>query len=189
VNNLDRIATSLPDVWELRPKIFRDSRGFFLETYHQSRYADLGISDVFVQDNHSSSMKGTLRGFHYQLVKPQAKLCRVIEGEALDVAVDIRVASPTFGKWTSVLLSSGAQNQVYIPAGFAHAFLALTGFVQFLYKCSTYYDPMDEHGIIWNDPQLAVPWEIPNPIISEKDAKYPSLAAVSRDLLPRYSVK
>lgn len=186
---MERIPTSLPDVWELRPTILRDSRGFFLETYHQSRYADLGISEVFVQDNHSRSVKGTLRGLHYQLHRPQAKLCRVIEGEAMDVAVDIRVGSPTFGKWASVVLSSNAQNQIYIPTGFAHAFLALSDSVQFLYKCSAYYDPQDEHGIIWNDNGLAISWGVPNPIISEKDSKFLPLAAVPRDLLPKYSRK
>src|SRR5262249_9169733 len=115
---LERIPTSLEGVWELRPKVFRDSRGFFLESYHRSKFADLGITDTFVQDNHSSSSKGTLRGFHYQLHRPQAKLCRLVEGEALDVAVDIRAGSPQFGKWTAVHLSAEAQNQIFIPAGF-----------------------------------------------------------------------
>src|SRR5579885_448260 len=112
---MERIETSLPGVVELRPKIYRDSRGFFLETYHKANYAGLGISDQFVQDNHSCSIRGALRGLHYQLHHPQAKLCRVVEGEAMDVALDIRVGSPHFGKWTSVLLSAREQNQVYIP--------------------------------------------------------------------------
>src|ERR1043166_8170258 len=110
----------------------------------------MGVRDCFVQDNHSCSAKGTLRGLHYQLRHSQAKLCRVIEGEALDVAVDIRIGSPQFGKWTSVLLSAEAQNQLYIPAGFAHGFLALTETVQFLYKCGDFYDAGDEYGILWN---------------------------------------
>jgi dTDP-4-dehydrorhamnose 3,5-epimerase len=163
------METALPGVIELRPKIFRDSRGFFLETYNSKRFAELGITNHFVQDNHSCSRKGTLRGLHYQLRRPQSKLCRVTEGEALDVAVDIRPGSPHVGKWTSVLLSAREQNQVYIPAGFAHGFLALTDTVQFLYKCSDFYDPVDEHGIVWNDPDLKILWGIDAPILSEKD--------------------
>ena len=114
---MQKLNTSLPGVWELQPKVFRDARGFFLETYHQQKFAELGITDTFVQDNHSRSARGTLRGLHYQLRHAQAKLCRVVEGEALDVAVDIRLGSPNFGKWTSVLLSAERQNQIYIPAG------------------------------------------------------------------------
>src|SRR6266699_5223378 len=140
---MQRIETSLPGVLELRQVIHRDTRGFFIETYHKAKLADLGITDAFVQDNHSCSIKGTLRGLHYQLRQPQAKLCRVVKGEALDVAVDIRVGSPTFGKWTSVRLSAKEQNQIYVPVGFAHGFLALTGIVQFLYKISDYYAPED----------------------------------------------
>jgi dTDP-4-dehydrorhamnose 3,5-epimerase len=160
-----------------------------METYHHGRFSELGIRDSFLQDNHSGSMKGTLRGLHYQLQHPQAKLCRVIEGEALDVAVDIRWGSPTFGKWIGVTLSAEKQNQIYVPAGFAHGFVALSDSVQFLYKCSDFYDPQDEHGIIWNDPDIAISWGIPNPLISEKDAKHPTLAAMPRELLPRYSQK
>jgi dTDP-4-dehydrorhamnose 3,5-epimerase len=183
-----RLETSLPGVWELRPKVLRDARGFFIETYHRTHFAELGISDSFVQDNHSCSGKGTLRGFHYQLHHPQAKLCRVIEGEALDVAVDIRWGSPQFGKWTSVVLSAKEHNQVYIPRGFAHGFLALSDTVQFLYKCSEFYDPADEHGILWNDPHLHISWGTAHPLVSEKDAKNPNLADVPRELLPRYPV-
>jgi dTDP-4-dehydrorhamnose 3,5-epimerase len=148
--------------------------------------ANLGITDTFVQDNHSLSVHGTLRGLHYQLYHPQAKLCRVIEGEALDVAVDIRAGSPHFGKWTSVRLSARDQNQIYIPAGFAHGFLTLTNTVQFLYKCSDYYAPEDEHGILWNDPALSILWGIASPVVSRKDAKNPVLASVSKEHLPKY---
>ncbi len=186
---MQRIETSLPGVFELRPVIHRDTRGFFIETYHKAKFADLGIADAFVQDNHSRSTKGTLRGLHYQLTHPQAKLCRVVEGEALDVAVDIRVGSPNFGKWTSVLLSEKEQNQVYIPIGFAHGFLTLTDTVQFLYKCSDVYDPADEHGIAWNDPDLKICWGVTAPIVSEKDAKYPKLAQVPAQLLPGHPMK
>lgn len=186
---LQRIETSLPGVYELRPKIFQDSRGFFLETYHRGKFAELGIMDAFVQDNHSSSSMGTLRGLHYQLRHPQAKLCRVIEGEAFDVALDIRVGSPTFGRWAGLLLSAREQNQIYIPTGFAHGFVALTERVQFLYKCSDFYDPADERGIFWNDPALNISWGITSPLISEKDAKYPTLSCVSPENLPRYPGK
>jgi dTDP-4-dehydrorhamnose 3,5-epimerase len=183
---LQKLPTSLPDVWELQPNAFRDARGFFLETYHLQKFTGLGIPDVFVQDNHSRSSKGTLRGLHYQLNRPQAKLCRVIEGEALDVAVDIRAGSPTFGKWTSVLLSAERQNEIFIPRGFAHGFLALSDSVQFLYKCSDFYDPASEHGIAWDDPDLGIRWGIDRPLVSEKDAKYSTLAAMPREFLPRY---
>ena len=186
---MQRLDTSLSGVWELQPEVHGDARGFFLETYHQKRFSELGIHDPFVQDNHSRSAKGTLRGLHYQLQHAQAKLCRVVEGEALDVAVDIRLGSPTFGKWASVRLSADRQNQIYIPAGFAHGFVTLTDGVQFLYKCSDFYDPGDEHGLLWNDPDLAILWGILNPLVSEKDAKYPTLAAMPREFLPRYPKK
>jgi dTDP-4-dehydrorhamnose 3,5-epimerase len=186
---MQRIETSLPGVYELRPVVYRDARGSFLETYHQAKFADLGINDTFVQDNHSISSCGTLRGLHYQLRHAQAKLCRVVEGEALDVAVDIRVGSPHFGKWASVRLSASQQNLIYIPAGFAHGFLALTETVQFLYKCSDYYAPSYEYGILWNDPALAIDWGAPNPVLSQKDAKNPKLADVKQQFLPQYSPK
>jgi dTDP-4-dehydrorhamnose 3,5-epimerase len=183
---LQKLSTSLPDVWELQPKTIRDARGFFLETYHLQKFTDLGIPDVFVQDNHSRSSKGTLRGLHYQLRHPQAKLCRVVEGEVLDVAVDIRLGSPTFGKWAGVLLTAERQNLIFIPRGFAHGFVALSESVQFLYKCSDFYDPAGEHGILWSDPSLAISWGVENPLVSEKDSKYSTLAAMPREFLPRY---
>ena len=186
---MERIETCLPGVYELRPKVHRDARGFFLETYHLTKLARLGIADTFVQDNHSQSVQGTLRGLHYQLRHPQAKLCRVVEGEALDVAVDIRAGSPYFGKWTSVRLSAREQNQIYIPAGFAHGFLALTNTVQFLYKCSDYYTNGDEYGILWNDPALDIAWNTSSPLLSDKDSKNPALASVPREHLPRYVPK
>ena len=186
---LQKIATSLPGVWEFRPDVFRDSRGFFLETYHQSRFRELGISDTFVQDNHSSSIRGALRGLHYQLHHPQAKLCRVVEGSALDVAADIRFGSPTFGKWATVILSSNELNQIYIPPGFAHGFLALSDKVEFLYKCSDFYDAADEHGILWSDPDLGIHWGTDNPLVSEKDSRLPPLSEVRRNLLPQYDAK
>jgi dTDP-4-dehydrorhamnose 3,5-epimerase len=186
---VEKIKTALLGVLELRPKVFRDVRGSFVETYHRDRFAEAGIHEIFVQDNHSRSTKGTLRGFHYQLNRPQAKLCWVAEGEALDVALDVRAGSPHFGKWASVRLSAAAQNQIFIPAGFAHAFLALTETVQFIYKCSEFYDPKSEHGVLWNDRQVGVKWEIENPIISDKDAKFSRLTDIPNEFLPRYESK
>jgi dTDP-4-dehydrorhamnose 3,5-epimerase len=186
---VQRLETSLPGVWELRPNIFRDARGFFIETYHRARFIELGIADSFVQDNHSFSTKGTLRGLHYQTHHQQAKLCRVVEGKALDVAVDIRVGSPHFGKWTSVLLSAKENNQLFIPGGFAHGFLALTDTVHFLYKCSDYYNPADEHGVLWSDPDLKILWEAVTPLVSEKDARNPKLADIPIEFLPRFTEK
>jgi len=183
---MERIETSLPGVYELRPVVHRDARGFFLEAYHRANLAHLGITDTFVQDNHSLSVRGILRGLHYQLHHPQAKLCRVIEGEALDVVVDIRVGSPHFGKWTSVRLSAVEQNLIYVPAGFAHGFLTLTNTVQFLYKCSDYYAPADEHGILWNDPALNISWGIASPVLSRKDTENPVLPSIPKEHLPKY---
>jgi dTDP-4-dehydrorhamnose 3,5-epimerase len=183
---VERSETSLPGVCELKPRVFRDTRGFFMETYHRARFAELGISDTFVQDNHSQSTQGTLRGLHFQLTRPQAKLCRVIEGEVLDVAVDIRLGSPHFGKWTSLILSATKQNQIYIPRGFAHGFLALTDRIQFLYKCSDFYDPVDERGIAWNDPDLGIEWNIAEPLVSAKDSSLPTLADLPAEFLPVY---
>jgi dTDP-4-dehydrorhamnose 3,5-epimerase len=157
-----------------------------METYNHKTLQELGIVADFVQDNHSISAKGTVRGLHYQLRQPQAKLCRVVEGEVLDVVVDIRVGSPQFGQWISIVLSSDAHNQIYMPEGFAHGFAALTDHVQFLYKCSDYHDAADEHGIAWNDPGLNICWGVDAPIISEKDSKHPTLAQAAVELLPRY---
>ncbi|MCU1242304.1 MAG: rfbC [Candidatus Acidoferrum typicum] len=186
---MQRFETSLPGVYELRPVVHRDSRGSFLEIYNHAKFVDLGIKDTFLQDNHSTSFRGTLRGLHYQLLHAQAKLCRVIEGEAMDVAVDIRVGSPFFGKWTGVRLSAEQQNLLYIPVGFAHGFLAVTETVQFLYKCSDYYAPSDEYGILWNDPALAIDWGSASPELSQRDANNPKLADVQKQFLPRYAPK
>ena len=183
---MNRVETSLPGVCLIEPKVFADPRGFFLESYHRKKFEALGIADQFVQDNHSRSVKGVLRGLHYQLRHPQAKLCRVIEGEVLDVAVDVRVGSPFFGKWTSAVLSAQNHRQIYVPAGFAHGFVVLSETAQFLYKCSDFYDPSDEHGILCNDPELNIAWGLTDPILSEKDRKNLPLAQVPRELLPRY---
>jgi dTDP-4-dehydrorhamnose 3,5-epimerase len=186
---VQRIETPLPGVYELRPKVLQDRRGFFMETYHRDRFAELGISDIFIQDNHSRSAKGTLRGLHYQLHHAQAKLCRLVEAEALDVAVDIRIGSTHFGESASVRPTANDQNQIYIPAGFLHGFLAPTDTVQFLYKCSDAYDPRDEHGILWNDPDIHISLDIASPRVSDRDSKFSKLTDVPRELLPRYSPK
>ena len=184
---MKKVPTSLPDVWELVPDVFKDDRGWFLETYSQKRFADLGISDTFVQDNHSWTLKkNTLRGMHYQVNHPQAKLCRVVEGEVLDVAVDIRLGSPTFGKSASVVLSAEKKNMIFIPAGFAHGFLVTQGPAQFLYKCSDFYSKPDERGIHWADPALGIDWGTKDALLAPRDAEFPNLADVPHADLPTY---
>ncbi|MGE5207623.1 MAG: dTDP-4-dehydrorhamnose 3,5-epimerase [Chlamydiota bacterium] len=180
------IQTNLPEVLLLEPQVHGDARGFFCETYHQAKFAELGISDSFVQDNHSQSRRHTLRGLHYQLRHPQAKLCRVVRGEVLDVAVDIRVGSPRFGRCVTAILSAENKQQIYIPPGFAHGFVVLSESADFLYKCSDFYFPEDERGILWNDPDLAIPWGVADPLISEKDRAHLPLRAVPPEFLPRY---
>jgi dTDP-4-dehydrorhamnose 3,5-epimerase len=186
-HNLQIIETSLPGVLLIQPRVFGDARGFFMETYRQNVLADAGIRETFVQDNHSRSSRGVLRGLHYQLRHPQAKLCRVAQGEVLDIAVDIRVGSPNFGKWVSVVLSGENHAQLYIPKGFAHGFVVRSeSAADFLYKCSDYYDGPDDRGVLWNDPDLAIDWDTESPIISEKDQRYLPLAQIPLDQLPRY---
>ncbi|MDE3135996.1 MAG: dTDP-4-dehydrorhamnose 3,5-epimerase [Acidobacteriota bacterium] len=182
----EKIDAGLEGVVLLRPRVFRDARGQFFESYHGAKFAGLGIHDQFVQDNQSQSMRGTLRGLHYQLKHPQAKLCRAVQGEVLDVAVDIRLGSPNFGKWTGVVLSAENRLQIYIPAGFAHGFLALSESAEFLYKCSDFYDRDDEHGIRWNDPTLGIQWNEASPLLSAKDSALPLLAELPAEFLPRY---
>lgn len=181
---MQRIETSLPGVCLIQPKVFSDARGFFLESYHREKFARMGIADDFVQDNHSKSAQGTLRGLHYQLKHPQAKLCRVIQGAVLDVAVDIRRGSPHFGKWVSAVLSAENHTQIYVPTGFAHGFAVLSETAEFLYKCSELYYPEDEHGVLWNDPELKIEWKVENPILSLKDAKLLPLSQIPSELLP-----
>jgi dTDP-4-dehydrorhamnose 3,5-epimerase len=146
----------IPDVVVIEPTVFKDSRGEFFEAYHKEKYAACGIHDELVQHNQSSSVKNVLRGLHLQLKNPQGKLIRILSGEVYDVAVDVRLGSPTFKKWVSVVLSSDIKKQVYIPPGFAHGFVALSDVVQFEYKCTTLYDKLDEASILWNDPDLAI---------------------------------
>ncbi|HLI62472.1 MAG TPA: dTDP-4-dehydrorhamnose 3,5-epimerase [Terriglobales bacterium] len=184
--NLQIIETSLPGVLLIKPRVFEDPRGFFMETYRQNVLAGAGIYETFVQDNHSHSARGVLRGLHYQLRSPQAKLCRVVRGEVLDVAVDVRVGSPHFGKWVSVTLSAENHMQIYIPKGFAHGFVVLSETADFLYKCSDYFDAGDDHGVLWNDPEIGIDWQTPSPVLSEKDQRYLPLRQIAHHQLPRY---
>jgi dTDP-4-dehydrorhamnose 3,5-epimerase len=184
--NLEIIETSLLGVLVVKPRVFADPRGFFMETYRENVLAAAGIHDRFVQDNHSRSCRGVLRGLHYQLRTPQAKLCRVVTGEVLDIAVDIRVGSPNFGKWVSVLLSGENHLQLYIPKGFAHGFVVRSDTADFLYKCSDYYDASDDRGVLWNDPEIGIDWQTPSPLLSNKDSAYLPLAQIAHEQLPRY---
>jgi dTDP-4-dehydrorhamnose 3,5-epimerase len=185
-STLQVIKTRIPGVILIRPQVHADARGFFFESYHQAKLAESGIRDVFVQDNHSRSCRKTLRGLHYQLNHQQAKLCRVIQGEVLDVAVDIRLGSPHFGRWVSAVLSAENKQQILIPRGFAHGFLVLSESAEFLYKCSDFYYPDDEHGLAWNDPDLSIAWNATDPILSSKDQAYSTLRGLSPELLPHY---
>jgi len=175
------IKTKLKDCVIIEPKVFGDERGFFLETFQSDRYADLaGISLPFVQDNHSRSSKGVLRGLHFQKTKPQGKLVRVVRGEVYDVAVDTRQGSPTYGQWEAVILSEENKTQFWVPPGFAHGFIVLSQTADFEYKCTDYYDPSDEGSLLWNDPDLNIPWPIDNPKLSEKDSNAPLLADLKK---------
>ena len=178
--------TSLPGVLLIEPDVFKDDRGFFLETYHQKRYSEEGIAKSFVQDNRSHSTRNVLRGLHFQLRNPQAKLVYVTMGEIFDVAVDIRRGSPTFGKWEGVYLSSENNRQIFIPEGFAHGFCVLSDTADVLYKCSDLYNPDYEFGVLWSDPAIGIEWPVAAPIISLKDGQYPPLGRITDDLLPSY---
>lgn len=182
----ERVETRLPGVCLIRPRVFGDSRGYFWESYHEGKFHALGISDRFVQDNHSYSARHVLRGLHYQWPQPQAKLCRVVEGEVLDVAVDIRLGSPNFGKWVSAHLSADAHNQIYVPAGFAHGFLVISQSVHFLYKCSEAYDAAADRGILWSDPGIGIEWGISEPQLSGKDSQFLPLHQIPPEFLPKY---
>jgi len=178
------ILTSLEGVLIIEPDIYRDNRGFFMETYNQIRYKESGINRVFFQDNLSFSMQGTLRGLHYQIKHPQAKLVQALTGEIFDVVVDIRPGSSTFGKWAGVHLSDQNRRQVLIPEGFAHGFCVLSETAHFLYKCTDFYAPHDEGGIIWSDPDIGIDWPVKDPIISKKDKQHPPLSHLLPEQLP-----
>lgn len=161
----------IPDVIVIEPKVFLDHRGFFLESYNREKFRSGGIETHFVQDNHSRSGAKTLRGLHYQIQYPQAKLLRVVVGKIWDVAVDMRRNSPTFGRWAAAELTSTNFAEIYVPEGFAHGFCVLSDHAEVVYKCSDYYHPEHERTLLWNDPQLGIPWPHPNPILSDKDTK------------------
>jgi len=165
------LETEIPGVVIIEPKVFGDNRGFFLETWNEARYVEAGIEGPFVQDNLSYSVKGVLRGLHFQDPNPQGKLVYVLQGEVFDVAVDIRAGSPTFGKWVSVMLSSENKRQFYISPGLAHGFCVTSETALFTYKCTDLYNPAAEKGIIWNDPDIGIRWPIDEPVLSEKDKK------------------
>ncbi len=181
------LSTSLPGVLIIEPDVYRDERGWFLETYHADKYQDGGIPLSFVQDNHSSSVCGTLRGLHAQMSRPQGKLVRVIRGEIFDVAVDIRRGSPTFTFWESVSLTAENFKQIYIPPGFAHGFCVLSDVAEVEYKCTDIYTPGDEITIAWNDQQIGIHWPLESPILSQKDAAGQSLQ-VLLEQLPEYQI-
>ena len=170
------IKTKLKDCVIIEPKVFGDERGFFLETFQSERYSKLAnINLPFVQDNYSRSSKGVLRGLHFQKTKPQGKLVRVVRGEVFDVAVDMRQESSTFGKWEAVVLSGENKTQFWVPPGFAHGFVVMSDVADFEYKCTEYYDSSDEGSILWNDPDLKIPWPIKFPKLSDKDANAPKM--------------
>lgn len=164
------IPTAIPEVMILEPRVFEDPRGFFMETYHRRQFAELGVTAEFVQDNHSRSARGVLRGLHYQIEHPQGKLCRVVRGEIYDVAVDLRRSAATFGHWVGVSLSEQNRRQLYVPAGFAHGFVVLSEVAELLYKCTEFYWPQHERTIRWDDPELGIDWPVREPLLSPKDA-------------------
>ena len=176
--------TEIAGLLVIQPDVFTDARGYFFESYIKKKYAESGIPNDFVQDNISKSRTGTVRGLHYQVGEyVQGKLCQVIEGEVLDVAVDITFGSPTFGKHFSLILNSELKNQLWIPPGFAHGFSVLSDEAIFSYKCSNYYSKEHERSIIYNDPDLNIDWRVESPIVSEKDLKAPKLKDIERDFI------
>ena len=179
--------TELPGVLIVEPKVFGDERGFFMESYNAGRYAEAGLPESFVQDNLSFSRRGVLRGLHFQNPQPQGKLVSVLQGEVFDVAVDIRVGSPTFGRWTGVTLSAENKRQFYVPPDFAHGFVVTSDVALFYYKCTEYYAPASEGSVLWNDPEIGIEWPIESPTLSEKDRAAPTLREKPEDALPRYA--
>ncbi len=176
--------TNLPGVLVVEPKVFGDARGFFLETFQAERYAKAGIPGPFVQDNMSRSVKNTLRGLHFQNPHAQGKLVSVTRGAVWDVAADVRVGSPTFGQWFGLELSEDNKKQLWIPPGFAHGFCVLSELADFQYKCTEYYLPQHDGGVRWDDPKLAIPWPVKEPLLSAKDLKLPTLEEATA--LPRF---
>jgi dTDP-4-dehydrorhamnose 3,5-epimerase len=178
--------TDLPGALILEPKVFGDGRGFFMEIWSQRRYAEFGVLPNFVQDNLSYSKKGVLRGLHFQNPDPQGKLVFVLQGEVFDVAVDIRIGSPTFGQWVGVNLSAENKRQFYVPEGFAHGFIVTSEAALFSYKCTSYYNPQTEQILLWSDPDLGIVWPIEAPVLSAKDGSAPHLTEIPTEKLPKY---
>ena len=172
------IKTDLDGVLLIEPDVFRDARGFFLETWHERRYRENGVPGTFVQSNQSRSQRGTLRGLHAQQLRPQGKLVRAVRGEVFDVAVDIRPGSRTFGRWVSAILSEENFRQIFVPPGFAHGFCVLSDIAEIEYQCTAIYDRSDELGVRWDDPEIGIAWPLQTPLLSPKDAALPSLAAL-----------
>ena len=181
------IETKLPGVLIVEPKVFGDARGYFLESFQAARYAEAGMAGPFVQDNLSFSRRGILRGLHLQNPRPQGKLVQVLQGEVFDVAVDVRVGSPTFGQWEGVVLSQENARQLYVPPGFAHGFLVTSETALFAYKCTDYYTPQSELSILWNDPDIGIEWPRIEPQLSAKDAAGLRLADIDSARLPKYT--
>jgi len=180
-------TTTLPGLRIFTPQVFRDARGFFFESYNQELWRDSGVDAVFVQDNHSMSLRGALRGLHFQMPPAaQVKLVRCVRGAIWDVAVDVRVGSPAFGRWLGIELSADNFRQLYIPEGFAHGFCVLSDEAEVLYKTSRLYSPAHERGIAWNDPDLGIEWPVADPVLSKRDDAAPSLAAYLADTPFRY---
>jgi dTDP-4-dehydrorhamnose 3,5-epimerase len=183
---MEVIGTEIEGVLIFEPKVYGDRRGFFMETWNRDRYKNAGLDVTFVQDNVSSSSKGVVRGLHYQYPQPQGKLIQVLRGEVLDVAVDIRVGSRTFGKAVTTLLSEENHRQFYVPEGFAHGFCVLSETALFSYKCTDFYNANTEGGVLWNDPDLGIEWPVAEPVLSEKDTNLPRLKDIAKDQLPEY---
>ncbi|HEY3045468.1 MAG TPA: dTDP-4-dehydrorhamnose 3,5-epimerase [Vicinamibacterales bacterium] len=183
---MNLIATPLDGLLVIEPRSFQDARGFFLETYQDARYQDAGIRDRFVQDNQSRSGRGVLRGLHFQVKRPQAQIVTVMRGRVFDVGVDLRPASPTFGQWFGIELSDAGPRQIYMAPGFAHGFCVLSDAADLHYKVSRRYDPADEAGLLWNDPDIHIQWPIDAPAVSPRDAAYPTLRNLPRTQLPHH---
>jgi dTDP-4-dehydrorhamnose 3,5-epimerase len=182
---LNVIETSLPGVLVIEPKVYADTRGFFMETYHAAHFRALGIDAAFVQDNHSRSLRGVLRGLHYQEPNPQGKLVRCTRGALYDVAVDIRAGSPQFGKWTAAELTEENRRMMWVPPGFAHGFCALSDVADLVYKCTALYEAANDRTILWSDPEIGITWPVAKPALSPKDAAAPRLKDAK--VLPRFA--
>jgi dTDP-4-dehydrorhamnose 3,5-epimerase len=181
---MEILKTKIPGVVHIDLVVFKDSRGNFLESYQKKRYQSQGVDVEFVQDNHSHSTKNVLRGMHYQINRPQGHLIYVIRGDIFDVGVDLKTDSPTFGQWLGVRLSADHPQQLFLPVGIAHGFCTLSDEADIFYKCTDYFDPDDEGGVLWSDPDLKIDWPVMQPIIHHRDSKFPVLREISKNRLP-----